>query len=157
MKLGLVAVGRLKAGPLPTLFQDYARRLAWPLTVVEVEERRPLPAAELKEREGALILQALEKDFRKTWSPSVVALDERGAPLDSMGFAQRLSRWRDAGADPVFVIGGADGLSSTLLKRADLALSLGPMTWPHQLVRVMLAEQLFRAQSILAGHPSHRA
>ena len=90
MKLGLVAVGRLKAGPLPTLFQDYARRLAWPLTVVEVEERRPLPAAELKEREGALILQALEKDFRKTWSPSVVALDERGAPLDSMGFAQRL-------------------------------------------------------------------
>jgi 23S rRNA (pseudouridine1915-N3)-methyltransferase len=156
VKLGLVAVGRLKAGPLPTLFQDYARRLAWPLTVVEAEERRPLPAAELKEREGALILQALEKDFRKTWSPAVVALDERGAALDSMGFAQRLSRWRDAGADPVFVIGGADGLSSAVLERADLRLSLGPMTWPHQLVRVMLAEQLFRAQSILAGHPYHR-
>ena len=112
MKLGLVAVGRMKAGPLPTLFQDYARRLAWPLLVVEVEERRPLPAAELKERDG--------------------------------------------GADPVFVIGGADGLSPGVLERMDATLSLGPMTWPHQLVRVLLAEQLFRAQSILAGHPYHR-
>ena len=156
MKLGLVAVGRLKPGPLPELFQDYARRLAWPLTVLEVEERRPLTAAELKEREGSLILHALETGFRKAWSPTVIALDERGAALASMGFAERLSRWRDAGKDPVFVIGGADGLAPGVLQRAGLTLSLGPMTWPHQLVRVMLAEQLFRAQSILAGHPYHR-
>ncbi|HVG82188.1 MAG TPA: 23S rRNA (pseudouridine(1915)-N(3))-methyltransferase RlmH [Methylomirabilota bacterium] len=156
MKLGLVAVGRMKAGPLPTLFQDYARRLAWPLLVVEVEERRPLPAAELKEREGALILDALANSFRKAWSPAPVALDQRGAALDSRAFAERLARWRDAGADPVFVIGGADGLSPGVLERMDATLSLGPMTWPHQLVRVLLAEQLFRAQSILAGHPYHR-
>jgi 23S rRNA (pseudouridine1915-N3)-methyltransferase len=156
MKLGLLAVGRLKPGPLPLLFQDYARRLSWPLTVVEVEERRPLPAPELKEREGALILQALEKDFRKPWTLAVAALDERGTALGSMGFAERLASWRDAGKDPVFVIGGADGLARAVLERADLKLSLGSMTWPHQLVRVMLAEQLFRAQSILTGHPYHR-
>jgi 23S rRNA (pseudouridine1915-N3)-methyltransferase len=157
MKLGLVAVGRLKAGPLPTLFQDYARRLSWPLTVVEVEERRPRPAAELKEREGALILQVLETDYRKSWSPTVAALDQRGTALSSTGFAERLAGWRDAGKDPIFVIGGADGLAPGVLARADTTLSLGPMTWPHQLVRVMLAEQLFRAQSILSGHPYHRA
>lgn len=157
MKLGLVAVGRMKAGPLPTLFQDYARRLAWPLTAIEVEERRPLPSAELKEREGALILDAFEKSFGKAWSPVLVALDGRGVALDSRAFAERLGRWRDAAADPVFVIGGADGLGRAVLERADLALSLGAMTWPHLLVRVMLAEQLFRAQSILAGHPYHRA
>ena len=156
MKLGLVAVGRLKPGPLPTLFQDYARRLSWPLTVVEVEERRPFSAAALKEREGGLILQALEGDFRRSWSPTVAALDQRGAALSSMGLAERLASWRDAGKDPVFVIGGADGLASAVLERADLKLSLGAMTWPHQLVRVMLAEQLFRAQSILTGHPYHR-
>ena len=100
MKLGLVAVGRMKAGPLPTLFQDYARRLAWPLTAIEVEERRPLPAAELKEREGALILDAFEKSFRKAWSPALVALDGRGPALDSRAFAERLARWRDAGGIP---------------------------------------------------------
>ena len=157
MKLGLVAVGRMKAGPLPTLFQDYARRLAWPLTAIEVEERRPLPAAELKEREGALILDAFEQSFRKAWSPALVALDGRGSALDSRAFAERLARWRDGGADPVFVIGGADGLGPAVLERADMKLSLGPMTWPHQLVRVMLVEQLFRAQSILSGHPYHRS
>jgi 23S rRNA (pseudouridine1915-N3)-methyltransferase len=156
MKLGLVAVGRLKPGPLPALFQDYARRLSWPLTVIEVEERRPLPTAELKEREGALILKALETDFRKSLSPTIAALDQRGIALSSMGFAERLAGWRDAGKDPVFVIGGAGGLARAVLERADLTLSLGAMTWPHQLVRVMLAEQLYRAQSILAGHPYHR-
>jgi 23S rRNA (pseudouridine1915-N3)-methyltransferase len=124
--------------------------------VVEVEERRPLPAAELMEREGGLILQALEADFRRSWSPTVAALDQRGAAFSSMGFAERLASWRDAGKDPVFVIGGADGLSPAVLARADLKISLGPMTWPHQLVRVMLAEQLYRAQSILTGHPYHR-
>jgi 23S rRNA (pseudouridine1915-N3)-methyltransferase len=156
MRLGLIAVGRLKAGPMLTLFQDYARRLAWPFAVLEVEERRPLPAAELKAREGALILEAIEGTVRKFTNPVVIALDERGAAFSSTELAQRLARWRDGGRDALFVIGGAEGLAPAVLQRAELTLSLGPMTWPHQLVRVLLAEQLFRAQSILTGHPYHR-
>ena len=156
MKVGLLAVGRLKPGPMPTLFQDYARRLAWPLAVMEVEERRPLPPAELKEREGALLLEAIAGAVRKFANPVVIALDERGAALSSTELARRLARWRDGGRDPLFIIGGTEGLAPAVLQRAELTLSLGPMTWPHQLVRVLLAEQLFRAQSILTGHPYHR-
>jgi 23S rRNA (pseudouridine1915-N3)-methyltransferase len=87
----------------------------------------------------------------------VVALDERGKSLDSSAFATLLGRWQDEGlGDLAFVIGGAEGLSPAVLERADLALSFGQMTWPHLLVRVLLAEQLFRAQCILDGHPYHR-
>ena len=157
MKLGVLAVGRLKPGPMPTLFQDYARRLAWPLTVIEVEERRPLPPAELKEREGALLLEAIAAASRKFASPGVVALHERGAALSSADLAQRIMRWRDGGRDALFIVGGAEGLAPEVLERADFKLSLGPMTWPHQLVRVMLAEQLYRIATILSGHPYHRA
>jgi len=85
-------------------------------------------------------------------------LDGRGKMLDSAGLARQLGSWRDQGtAGITFVIGGADGLGDDVLARADLVLSLGAMTWPHQLVRVMLAEQLYRAQTILSGHPYHRA
>ncbi len=156
MKLGLVAVGRLKAGPLLALFEDYARRLAWPLALTEVEERRPLGAAELKAREGALILAALDTHIARLAHPTVVALDEHGAGLTSLAFARRLGGWRDEGRDALFVIGGAEGLARPVLERAEWVLSLGPMTWPHQIARMLLAEQLFRAQSILAGHPYHR-
>lgn len=156
MKLGLLAVGRLKAGPFLTLFQDYCRRLSWPLCVTEVEERRPLAAAELKAREGVLLLAKVDAARRKLSDPVIVALDERGEGLSSAAFAARLGSWRDAGRDIVFVIGGVQGLSETVLNRADTTLSLGPMTWPHLLVRVLMVEQLFRAQSILAGHPYHR-
>ena len=157
MKLALVAAGRLRAGPLRDLFEDYARRLAWPLAVTEIEERRPLATGELKAREGALIEAALDGAFRKLSAPVLVALDERGMVLSSAAFAERLGRWRDGGRDLAFVIGGADGLAKPVLDRAELTLSLGAMTWPHLLVRVLLAEQIYRAQSILAGHPYHRA
>ena len=87
----------------------------------------------------------------------LVALDETGRNLDSRAFAQQIARWRDDGAaDLVFAIGGADGLGSPLLHRATLRLALGAMTWPHQLVRLMLAEQVYRAVTILSGHPYHR-
>ena len=157
MKLALVAAGRLRAGPLRDLFEDYARRLAWPLAVTEIEERRPLAPGELKAREGALIEAALDGAFRKLSAPVLVALDARGMGLSSAAFAERLGRWRDGGRDLAFVIGGADGLAKPVLDRAELTLSLGAMTWPHLLVRVLLAEQIYRAQSILAGHPYHRA
>jgi 23S rRNA (pseudouridine1915-N3)-methyltransferase len=86
-----------------------------------------------------------------------VALDERGAPWSSRLLAERIANWRDQGCPEIaFAIGGADGLHSAVLERADATLSLGPMTWPHLLVRGMLLEQLYRAQQILVGHPYHR-
>jgi 23S rRNA (pseudouridine1915-N3)-methyltransferase len=151
LRLLVAAVGRIKAGPLRELQRLYADRLTWPLTLREVEEKRTLPPAELKEREGALLLAAVPR------GAVIVALDERGTELSSAAFATRLGAWRDAGvADLAFLIGGADGLSEAVRREAGLVLSLGAMTWPHLLVRGMLLEQLYRAQTILAGHPYHR-
>jgi 23S rRNA (pseudouridine1915-N3)-methyltransferase len=151
MRLHVVAVGRLKTGPHADLARDYAERLKWPLSIREVEERRKLSPAELKEREGALLVSAVPP------GALVVALDEQGTQLTSDGFAQRLQRWRSEGVgDVAFLIGGADGLSAAVRDKAAFRLSLGAMTWPHLLVRGMLLEQLYRAQQILAGHPYHR-
>ena len=122
-----------------------------PPAIIEFEVRKRLPTAALKVREAALILAALPSQAR------LVALDERGAPCSSGDLADRLAAWRDQGvAELAFAIGGADGLGAAILDRADAALSLGCMTWPHLLVRCMLLEQLYRAQQILAGHPYHR-
>lgn len=152
MRLLLIAVGRLKSGPLKALEQHYAQRLVPPPTIREVEERRPLPAAERKEREAALLLDALPK------GATAVALDAGGKTLTSEDFARRLAGWRQVGVgDLAFLIGGADGLAAAVRQRADFTLSLGPMIWPHLLVRGMLLEQLYRAQQISAGHPYHRA
>ena len=119
-----------------------------------MEERRRLGAAEMKRREADLLRAALA---RRPGKPLVVALDERGRSLDTAAFAQQVGRWRDSGtAELAFLIGGADGLDRDLARSADLLLALGPMTWPHLLVRGLIAEQLYRAQQILAGHPYHR-
>lgn len=152
MRITLVAVGRAKAGPAKSLYELYAGRLTWPLALKEVEERRTLKPEALKQREGELLLAALPEGAR------LIALDETGKGLSSSGFATLIGRWRDDGTrDLAIVIGGAEGLSATLLQRADLVLALGAMTWPHLLVRGMIAEQLYRAETILAGHPYHRA
>ena len=144
-------MGRLRRGPLFELQALYAGRILPPPTIIEVEEKRRLSAAELKTREAELILAALPQGAR------LVALDERGASWSSVELANRLASWRDAGNGAVaFAIGGADGLGTAVLARADAVLSLGKMTWPHLLVRGMLLEQLYRAQQILAGHPYHR-
>lgn len=158
MKLRILAVGRAKAGPEAALVAEYARRLQWPLSIEEVEERRPLTGPELKAREAELLSQALERGAAKGSGQRIlVALDERGRQLASRDFARRLDAWRDQGAAEVaFVVGGADGLDEALCGRADLQLSLGQMTWPHLLARAMLVEQIYRAQQILAGHPYHR-
>ncbi|HUZ73502.1 MAG TPA: 23S rRNA (pseudouridine(1915)-N(3))-methyltransferase RlmH [Stellaceae bacterium] len=150
MRLSLIAVGRLRAGPLKDLERHYAERIRWPLVIREVEERRKLPLAEMKAREGALLLAALPR------AATAVALDAAGTALSSEGLAARLASWRDRDAEVAFLIGGADGLDEAVRARAPLTLSLGPMTWPHFLVRGMLLEQLYRAQQILAGHPYHR-
>jgi 23S rRNA (pseudouridine1915-N3)-methyltransferase len=129
----------------------YARRILPPPTITEIEAKRRLAVAELKIREAELILAALPRSCR------LVALDERGAAWESVELAKRLADWRDAGNSAVaFAIGGADGLGTAVIERADAVVSLGKMTWPHFLARGMLLEQLYRAQQILAGHPYHR-
>lgn len=155
MRLTVAAVGRLRAGPERALVDDYLGRAGrtgralglGPVAEQEIEDRRGAgPAAE-----AALISRLI--------APGAVlcTLDERGRLLDSPGLAARLALWRDAGrAEAVFALGGAAGLDPDLVARADLALSFGPMVWPHLLARVMLAEQLYRAVTILAGGPYHR-
>ncbi|HUC63378.1 MAG TPA: 23S rRNA (pseudouridine(1915)-N(3))-methyltransferase RlmH [Alphaproteobacteria bacterium] len=151
MRILLVAVGRSRNGPERDLYRHYAARLKWPMTLKEVEVKERLPPESLKAREGELLLAALPEDA------AAVALAESGALLDSASLARRLGQWRDRGTGTVaFLIGGADGLDETVARRADLVLSLGRVTWPHLLVRGLLAEQLYRAQQILAGHPYHR-
>lgn len=151
MRLHIIAVGRLKPGPHEALARHYAERLASPLSIREIEEKRPLSPAELREREGALLLAAVPP------GATIIALDERGEALASAAFAERFARWRDGGVgDLAFLIGGAEGLAESVRRKAALVLSLGPMTWPHLLARGMLLEQLYRAQQILAGHPYHR-
>lgn len=152
MKLTIAAIGRAGRGPERDLYEHYAGRIRWPLTLRELEEKKKLPPAQLIAREGELLLAAVSP------KATLVALDRRGKVLDSEAFARQLARWRDdAVADVAFLIGGADGHGERLLKRAQLTVSFGAMTWPHLLARAMLAEQIYRAQQLLAGHPYHRA
>jgi 23S rRNA (pseudouridine1915-N3)-methyltransferase len=151
LRVTIIAVGRLRGGPEQALAEHYRKRIAWPVDIREVEERRKLPPAELRRRQAALIEAALPD------RAVLVALDERGRELSSRDFAARIERWRDGGvAELAFAIGGADGLEEAIRSRARLVLSLGMMTWPHFMARGMLLEQLYRAQQILAGHPYHR-
>ncbi|MFP4328651.1 MAG: 23S rRNA (pseudouridine(1915)-N(3))-methyltransferase RlmH [Paracoccaceae bacterium] len=156
MRVHLCAVGRLRNGEERALTDDYLSRFdrtgrplgLGPATLHEVEDRKGGgPAAEA----------ALLRKTRPGGAMTIV-LDERGRMLSSPAFAERLAGWRDAGRqDVAFLVGGADGLAPDLRDAADFALSFGPMVWPHALVRVMLAEQLYRAATILAGGPYHRA
>lgn len=155
MKITLCVVGRLRAGPEKSLIDDYLTRFdrtgralgLGPTRVVEVEDRKGGGMA----AEATLLERAIPDGAVR------VALDERGRTMTSPDFADHLGRWRDAGrGEAAFLIGGADGLDPALRDRADLVLSFGAMVWPHMLVRVMLAEQLYRAAAILAGTPYHR-
>ncbi len=156
MRILVAAVGRFGGGRARgarerALFEHYARRISPPLVLREVAERRALPPGELKKREAKRLLAAVPK------GAAVVVLDESGRTLTSAAFAERIGRWRDSGVrDLAFLIGGAGGVDDSVIERADLVLSLGAMTWPHLLVRGMLAEQIYRAQTILSGHPYHR-
>jgi 23S rRNA (pseudouridine1915-N3)-methyltransferase len=151
VKHAIVAVGRWKRGPERALFELFAGRIKPSPNLIEVEEKKKLPPAELKRAEAELLLAQVPA------GASVVALDGTGKALTSMAIAERIGGWRDAGVREIaWLIGGADGHGDAVLERADLKLSFGPQTWPHLMVRAMIAEQLFRAESILAGHPYHR-
>lgn len=145
----IIAVGRFKSGPEAALFDHHAGRLRPRLGLREVAEGRGAPA-EIRRREAAALLAALPE------GAIAIVLDLGGAAPGSEGLAALLARWEQAARPIRFVIGGAEGLDASVLARADHTLSLGPFTWPHLLVRGMLAEQLYRAQAILAGHPYHR-
>lgn len=156
MRIHICAVGRLRAGPEAELIDDYLSRFdrtgrtlgLGPAAVSEVEDRKGGGMA----AEAALLRRAVPK------GAVICALDERGRTLTSPKFAERLAGWRDAGrSDVAFVIGGADGIAPDLRGEADFLLSFGQMVWPHMLARVMLTEQLYRAATILAGGPYHRA
>jgi 23S rRNA (pseudouridine1915-N3)-methyltransferase len=148
MRITLLAIGRAR-GEMAELVADYAKRIAPPFSLT-IREFEPKPAT--SEKECATLLSALPDGAK------LVACDERGKIVSSAQFASKIGTFQDMGVrDLAFVIGGADGLTEQMRNRADFILSLGQMTWPHQLARVMLVEQIYRAQQILAGHPYHRA
>lgn len=158
MRIAIAAVGRMKSGPereLVSRYLDRAIASGKPLAltgfdVIELGESRAGSAAARKAEEAKGLRAALPEGM-------LVTLDERGKSLGSEAFAHLLARWRDEGRPATsFVIGGADGIDPDLVSRADLSLSFSPMVWPHQLVRIMLAEQLYRSTTILSGHPYHR-
>ena len=146
----LIAIGRLPTGPETLLFDRYNTRLQPKLTVVELADERG-PASVIKRKESLAMLATLQK------GAFVVPLDLEGHLLSSEELAAKLVTWTELSRTMHFLIGGAEGLDSAVLQKADYILSLGRMTWPHYLVRVMLAEQLYRAQTINRGHPYHRA
>jgi 23S rRNA (pseudouridine1915-N3)-methyltransferase len=160
MRIAVIAVGRLKQGPERELadrykarFDDIGRSLGFRgLDVREVAESRARDrATRIAEEAAAISVLIPERSV-------IVALDEHGESIDSSAFARHLGRWRDESVPQnVFLIGGADGLSPELQRKAKLKLAFGRATWPHQVVRVLLLEQIYRAATILAGHPYHRA
>ncbi|WP_321395171.1 23S rRNA (pseudouridine(1915)-N(3))-methyltransferase RlmH [Emcibacter sp.] len=151
MQIRIIAVGRLKKGPELDLIETFIKRTPWPVSITEVEERRPIKGAERMAREAELLLAAIPRDA------FVIALDERGKEMRSTRFAETLERLQDDGQQTVvFVVGGAEGYGPGVKERADRLLSFGEMTWPHMMVRLMLAEQIYRASTILAGHPYHK-
>jgi 23S rRNA (pseudouridine1915-N3)-methyltransferase len=159
MRLVVIAIGRMKQGPERELadryrerFDDTGRKLGFRgLEIHEIPESRARDAAtRIAEEANAIAAAIPEKSV-------LVALDERGENVDSTVFSRYLARWRDQGTgSTMFMIGGADGLSPELRLKAGLRIAFGSATWPHQMVRIMLLEQLYRAATILAGHPYHR-
>ena len=137
MLLHIVARGRIGRGPEAELVDRYLKRVSWPTRITEL----PDTGGKLPDRDGA----------------KLILLDEKGDSMGSIAFAEKLGRWRDDGArEAQFRIGAADGFDDAARAEADLLLSFGRATWPHLMARAMLAEQLWRATSILVGHPYHR-
>ncbi len=156
MRVSLCVVGRLRGGPERDLIDDYLTRFdrtgralgLGPASVIEVEDKKGGGSV----AEAALLRKSIPE------GALLVTLDERGRVMTSPEFANKLAGWRDnSQRDLAFMIGGADGISPDLRAEADFSLSFGKMVWPHMLVRVMLAEQLYRAANILSGGPYHRA
>jgi 23S rRNA (pseudouridine1915-N3)-methyltransferase len=146
----IIAIGRARDGAEAELFARYSARIRPALLLIELADGKGAPV-EIKRREGEALLGALPSQA------FAIALDLEGEMLDSSTLAARLEGWLSLSRPICFLIGGAEGLDRPVLARADFSLSLGRMTWPHLLVRAMLAEQIYRARSIVSGHPYHRS
>lgn len=150
MKISIIAVGKMRRGAEQELLDDYLKRVPWEVSIKEVEEKKSLPPEKLKEKEAELLLAEVPK------GAIIVALDERGKNISSEDFSVRIKKWQEESGNIAFLIGGADGHGKMVKERANFLLSLGNMTWPHMMVRPMLAEQLYRSYTIMKGHPYHR-
>jgi 23S rRNA (pseudouridine1915-N3)-methyltransferase len=158
MRIVVAAVGRLKRGPEVELAERYRERAVKSgrgiglrsLDIIEIAESRARDAQRRMLEESIALANIIPE------RAATVLLDPRGEALDSNGLAKRLRGWNDGGRDVAFAIGGPDGLAPTLSENADLHLAFGALTWPHQLVRVMLLEQIYRAITMMSGHPYHR-
>lgn len=143
LPIDFITVGKLKNDPLLDMFDDYKKRLLSKFTLVELEGRTQAE-------------QLAKINERLNPNAALIVLDERGKSFSSRDFAGKLEQYAVSHTQLQFVIGGADGLSDEIRKKATMLLSFGAQTWPHMMVRVMLMEQIYRAQQIIAGHPYHR-
>ncbi len=153
MKISIISIGKFENSPHKQVFESYIKRLKWKIEIRELELKNAqnLSVAEIKKGEGALILKALRPQSK------LIILDENGKEYKSRDFAKLISNFALQGdSDLTFVIGGADGLSEEIIKKSQLKIAFGIMTFPHLMVRSILAEQLYRAQTIIEGHPYHR-
>ena len=152
MRILISAIGRLnKKTPEQALIDDYIKKTRWAVTIREHEEKKALSGEALKEAEARLLWSCVPAGSK------VIALDERGEEPSSRELAKKIAHWRDTGVQDIsFLIGGADGHTADTRNRADYMLSFGRMTMPHMLMRVVLAEQIYRIKTILDGHPYHR-
>lgn len=153
MRITILSIGKFENSPHKAVFENYLKRLKWKVELKELDLKNSqnLSVAKIKEGEGDLILKTLKP------SSKLIALDEHGKQFSSINFSKMFSNLALSGdSDVTFVIGGSDGLSEDVLKKAWLKISLSQMTFPHLMVRAILIEQIYRAQSIIAGHPYHR-
>ena len=149
-KIDVIVVGKVKKGSWYDLIDDYVTRTKWDVNVIEVESKFTDAKAQ-QSHEQRLILEKLDEDS------FIIVMDERGDGLRSLDFAQTIQKIQSTGTDKItFLIGGAEGFTDDVRNKANMMLSFGQQTWPHVMVRVMLLEQIYRAQQILAGHPYHR-
>lgn len=149
MKITVFAVGKIGRNEA-ALCEEYLKRLKGKVVVREMPSPKSLPAPATQKAEAQKLLSAIPA---KAYA---VLLDERGKDLSSREFAAKLEKWKEQASELVFLIGGADGVTDDVRKRADFTLGFGRLTWPHRLVRVMLLEQIYRAEQIAIGHPYHR-
>jgi 23S rRNA (pseudouridine1915-N3)-methyltransferase len=150
MRIDVISCGRLKKGPLKDLVEEYQTRIRWSLNIFEVESRYREAENQQLEEERKILDKLDNQAF-------VVVLDERGNGLKSLDFAKTIEKLQNSGESHIqFIIGGAEGVTDKVRDKANLLLRFGQQTWPHMLARVMLMEQIYRAQQILAGHPYHR-
>ncbi|MBM5783066.1 MAG: 23S rRNA (pseudouridine(1915)-N(3))-methyltransferase RlmH [Pelagibacterales bacterium] len=153
MKISIISIGKFENSPFKQVFETYLKRLKWKIELKELDLKNShnFSIEKIKESEADLIIKNLKPNSK------VIVLDEHGKQFGSIDFAKMLSDFAVSGdSDLTFIIGGANGLGKEILQKSQIKISLGKMTFPHMMVRVILIEQLYRAQSIIEGHPYHR-